>query len=58
MKEIKSEALFSTNESIAKKYIEESKYPFEVLPKIKEFILELINSLNPDEYNIKDTFYE
>lgn len=54
MKEIKSEKLFSLNESITEKYLKKFNYPYEALPYIKEFILEILNSLDKEEYEIID----
>ena len=43
--------LYDLNETIAKDVFDGCTYPWEVLPKIKDFIIELGNSLNPEEYN-------
>lgn len=43
--------LYDLNETIAKDIFDGCTYPWEVLPKIKDFIIELGNSLNPEEYN-------
>ena len=43
--------LYNLDETIARKIFEGCTYPWEVLPKIKDFILELGNSLNPEEYD-------
>ncbi len=45
---IKNKDLFKTNNSIALKLINENKYPWEVLPKISEFIIKKAIELNPD----------
>lgn len=45
--------LYSLDQSIARKLLESAVYPWEVLPKIKEFIIELGNQLNKDEYEQK-----
>lgn len=50
MNEIKIENLFDLNETVAKKLLEKFEYPWEVLPHIEEFIIELGNNLNKDEY--------
>ncbi len=50
MDEIKIKNLFDLNETIAKELLEKYEYPWEVLPHIEEFIIELGNSLNKDEY--------
>ncbi len=51
MEEIKIENLLNLNETIAKKLFENYLYPWEVLTKIKDFIIELGNSLNKEEFN-------
>lgn len=50
MEKCKNSNLFDLNETIAKKLFEENIYPWEVLPKISEFILELGKQLNKQEY--------
>lgn len=42
--------LYNLENTIAKDIFAGSTYPWEVLPKIKDFIIELGNTLNPDEY--------
>ncbi|MCR5608256.1 MAG: UDP-N-acetylglucosamine pyrophosphorylase [Lachnospiraceae bacterium] len=42
--------LFDLNETIAKDIFEGAEYPWEVLPKISEFIVKLGNTLSEDEY--------
>lgn len=42
--------LYDLNETIAKDLFEGITYPWEVLPKISEFIIKLGNSLSEDEY--------
>lgn len=42
--------LYNLDETIAKGIFEGATYPWEVLPKIKEFIIELGKSLDKDEY--------
>jgi NDP-sugar pyrophosphorylase family protein len=54
MEECKIENLYNLEETIAIKIFEGATYPWEVLPKISEFIIELGNSLNKDEYDLKD----
>ena len=51
MKECKIKNLYNLDETIASKIFEGATYPWEVLPKIEQFIIELGNTLNPDEYN-------
>ena len=53
MEECKICNLYSLAQSIARKLLESAVYPWEVLPKIKEFIIELGNQLNKDEYEQK-----
>lgn len=52
MIEIKN--LLDTTKTIAKDLFEGKKYPFEVLPEIKDFILNLQKTLNKDDFNITD----
>lgn len=51
MQECKIENLYNLEETIASKIFEEVVYPWEVLAKIEEFIIELGNTLKPEEYN-------
>ena len=51
MKECKIINLYDLNNTIAKEVFDGCEYPWEVLPKIKDFIIKLGNSLNSDEYN-------
>ena len=53
MEECKICNLYSLDQSIARRLLESAVYPWEVLPKIKEFIIELGNQLNKDEYEQK-----
>ena len=46
--------LLTLNETIAKNIFENCEYPWEVLPKIKDFIIELGNSLDLNLYNKVD----
>jgi len=48
---IKSANLFDFDKTIAKDFVSCYEYPWEVLPHIKEFILELGKSLPKDEYD-------
>ena len=50
---MKNKDLFITNNSIADKYIKEYIYPYEVLPHIKDIILEIGKNLD-SEYNLID----
>lgn len=51
---MKTKDLFISNESIANDFIKSYEYPFEVLPNIKNYIIELGNNLNED-YNKIDS---
>lgn len=51
MKDCKIEELYNLEETIAKQIFENLTYPWEVLPKIGEFILELGNTLSKEEYD-------
>ena len=50
MKECKINKLYNLEQTIANKIFEEATYPWEVLPKINSFIIELGNSLDSNEY--------
>lgn len=50
MKKITIKDLYSLEETIAVKLLEQAKYPWEVLPKIGEFIEELGNTLPEEKY--------
>ena len=50
MEPCRIEELYDLNETIAKDLFEGAAYPWEVLPKIKDFILELGKTLDPEEY--------
>lgn len=50
MKECKIKNLYNLDETIASKIFEGATYPWEVLPKIEEFIKELGNTLSSKEY--------
>ena len=53
MEKCKIKNLYNLEETIAKTLLEELTYPWEALPKISEFILELGNKLNPEIYEQK-----
>lgn len=53
MADIKIKDLYSLDETLAKSLLESVEYPWEALPKIKEFILELGPTLSLDEYDYK-----
>ena len=50
MKELTVKELYTLEETIAKDLFEGVTYPWEVLPKISEFIVKLGNTLSEDEY--------
>lgn len=50
MEECKIKNLYNLEETIAKKIFEGATYPWEVLPKIGDFIIELGNTLDENEY--------
>lgn len=51
MKELTVNELFDLSHTVAKPLLSSVTYPWEALPKIKEFILELGKSLSPNEYD-------
>lgn len=53
MEECKITSLYNLNETIASKIFDGATYPWEVLPKISKFIIELGNSLDINEYDLK-----
>ena len=53
MEECKIKNLYNLDETIAKELLESVTYPWDALPKIEEFILELGNKLDPDIYEKK-----
>ena len=58
MEECKIVNLYNLNKTIAKELLENYIYPWEVLPNIESFILEIGKELNKEEYNqIKDTVW-
>lgn len=50
MKDVKIEELFNLDKTIAKGIFDGVTYPWEVLPKIKEYILKLGEALSLEEY--------
>ena len=54
MKELTVANLYTLEETIAKDLFEGVEYPWEVLPKIEAFILELGKTLSEDEYDCID----
>ena len=47
----KTAELYDTSYTLAKELLDSTVYPFEALPKIKDFIKELQKTLSPDEYD-------
>ena len=54
MEECKIENLYDLNQTIAKDIFKGATYPWEVLPKIENFIIELGNTLSEDEYKKRE----
>ena len=54
MEDIKISNLFDLKETIAQSLLEKYEYPWEVLPNIENFIIELGNTLSKDEYIQKE----
>ena len=54
MEECKIENLYDLNQTIAKDIFKGATYPWEVLPKIENFIIELGNTLSEDEYEKRE----
>lgn len=52
MEQLTVKALYNLDETIAKDIFKEVTYPWEVLPKIGTFIVELGNTLPKDEYEL------
>lgn len=50
MEECKIINLYNLNETIAKELLETATYPWEVLPKISDFIIKLGNTLDSNKY--------
>ena len=50
MKQLEIKELYNLNETIAAKLFDGAVYPWEVLPKISSFIMELGSTLNEEEY--------
>ena len=51
MEECKITNLYNLEETIAKELLQKATYPWEVLPQIKEFIIETGNKLDPEKYD-------
>ena len=54
MKDFTIEKLLDPKETIASELFEGKTYPWEVLPEIKDFILKLGKTLDPEEYEYKE----
>ncbi|MGI6070949.1 MAG: UDP-N-acetylglucosamine pyrophosphorylase [Blautia sp.] len=54
MKNYTIENLLDLNETMAAELFEGKTYPWEVLPQIKDFILKLGQTLDPEEYDCRD----
>ena len=54
MEECKIKSLYNLEETIAKDLLEKYEYPWEVLSKISDYIIELGNKLDKDKYEKKD----
>ena len=50
---LKNRTLFNMDETIAAGIFEDTEFPWEVLPKIKDYIIELGNKLDMEEYELK-----
>ena len=53
MEECKIKNLYNLDETIAKELLEKFEYPWEVLPEINNFILEVGPKLDPEVYELK-----
>ena len=53
MEECKIKNLYNLEETIAKNLLEKLTYPWEALPKINQFIIELGNKLDTEVYELK-----
>lgn len=51
MENCKIKNLYNLNETLANEIFNGCEFPWEVLPKIKDFILKLGNTLNAEDYN-------
>lgn len=54
MKDFTIEKLLDLKETMAAELFEGKTYPWEVLPEIKDFILKLSKTLDPDEYEYRE----
>ena len=53
MEKCKTKNLYNLDETIAKKFLEQVEYPWEALPKISEFIIEIGKTLDNEIYECK-----
>lgn len=53
MEQCKIENLYNLEETMAKPLLEGLEYPWQALPKIKEFIIEISKKLDPNIYELK-----
>ena len=53
IEECKIKNLYNLEETIAKPLLEKLEYPWEALPQISQFIIEIGNKLDPDIYELK-----
>lgn len=51
---LKNKSLFQMDETMAKEIFEDTEFPWEVLPKIKDFILTLGQGLSKEEYEERE----
>ena len=54
---MKTKDIFLSDESIADSFIKKFEYPFEVLPNIKNYILELGNNLSSEYKKLEDNIW-
>ncbi len=54
MENCKIEKLYNLDQTIAKRLLESNTYPWEVLPKIKDYILEVGKTLDSEKYDLID----
>jgi len=54
---MKTKEIFLSNDSIAYKFIKSFEYPFEVLPNIKDYIINLGKTLNSDFNKIEENIW-
>ena len=48
---LKTKELLDLNHTIAKDYLQGHQYPWTILPEIKNYIIDLGNKLNKEEFN-------